>query len=136
MFAKLRLAALPAVVAASLATAPAGASDILEACSADIKTYCSAVEPGYGRLISCLYAHELVISDACDAATSDMSDILDTMFASLRTVVEQCSGDIQKLCEGVAPGEGRIFTCLATNEKDLSDGCASVMSVVKMPGHE
>lgn len=133
MLGKLRIAALSLAVGLG-ATTGAGASDVLSACGGDIKQYCSAVEPGYGRLISCLYAHELVISDECDAATADIADILDTMFASMRVVIEECSTDILKLCEGVAPGEGRIFTCLASQQADLSEGCAGVMSVVKLPG--
>ena len=104
------------------------------ACSADISQYCSAVEPGNGRLISCLYAHEFVVSDACDAATGDLADIMDTMFASLRTVYDACHTDIYKLCEGVAPGEGRIFGCLINNRDALSDDCGGMLSTVKMPG--
>jgi len=136
MLGHLRTAAVSLALGLAATTTGAGAMDIVNACRADIEQYCSAVEPGYGRLASCLYAHELVISDECDAATADVADILDTMFASMRVVIEECSTDILKLCEGVAPGEGRIFTCLATNRAELSEGCGEIMSVVKLPGQQ
>lgn len=132
MLGTLRIAAIPLVLA--LSGMNAGAADILKACADDIGQYCSAVEAGNGRMMACLYAHELVISDECDAATGDVSDIIDTMFASLRTVYEACHADIYKLCEGVAPGEGRIFSCLVNNRDELSDSCGEIMSTVRMPG--
>ncbi len=134
MHAKLRLAAVPVILA--LSAMSAGASDILRSCAGDIGQYCSAVEPGNGRMLSCLYAHELVISDDCDAAIGDAADIIDTMFSSMRTVLEACSGDIYTLCQDVAPGEGRIFSCLINNRDALSDSCTGVMSLVKMPGQQ
>ena len=45
------------------------------ACATDIKTYCSTVTPGEGRMIYCMQAHEDKISPNCafeleDAATA------------------------------------------------------------------
>lgn len=134
MNAKTILAALP--LTAALMATPAPAADIIKACAPDIAEYCSAVEPGYGRMISCLYAHELVVSEGCDAAMGDAADILDTMFASLRTIYEECSGDIQTLCGDVPAGEGRIFSCLINNRDALSDSCTGIVSTVRMPGQD
>lgn len=134
MKAKTILAAL--ALSGTVAATPAFSADILKACAPDISQYCSAVEAGNGRLVSCLYAHELVVSDECDAAMGDIADILDTMFASLRVVYEECSADIFKLCGDVAPGEGRIFSCLINHRTELSDGCSDIMSTVKMPGQK
>lgn len=129
----IRLTAL-ALSLGLVSAAPAGAADILASCAPDIEEYCSQVEPGHGRLISCLYAHELVISDACDGAMGDAADILDTMFFSMRVVLTECSADILTKCDGIAPGEGRIFSCLANHEAELSDGCSDVISTVRLPG--
>lgn len=112
-----------AAIALSL-TAPAGAADILAACADDVSEYCPAVELGHGRLAACLYAHETVISDGCYAATSDVGDILDTMFDGLRAILEMCGQDIAAHCGTVQPGEGRIFTCLAEHQADLSPSCS------------
>ena len=38
-------------------------------------------------------------------------------------VMEACKHDVQTLCAGIAPGEGRIKACLKTNHQSLSPGC-------------
>lgn len=128
---KLRAISLAAVIATT--ATPTLSADFLLACGQDIPQYCSAVEPGYGRLISCLYAHELVLSDSCSQATNEMSDILDTIFASIREVVQACSADIRVQCADVAAGEGRVFMCLAANRQVLSDDCGTIIGNVQLP---
>ncbi len=34
-----------------------------------------------------------------------------------------CEGDIEKFCQGVPPGGGRVAQCLKQNRKRLSPGC-------------
>lgn len=118
------------------ASVPTRAGDILMACSADIQRYCSAVEFGNGRLISCLYAHELVVEDACDAAIGDAADVLDTMFASLGEIQRSCGDDIQNYCSDIPPGEGRVLTCLAQQFDSLSDGCAAIAAYIPLEEDE
>ena len=38
-----------------------------------------------------------------------------------------CQGDAKKLCQGVAPGGGRILECLAKQKGSLSDPCKAVV---------
>jgi hypothetical protein len=38
-------------------------------------------------------------------------------------VMDACRHDVQTLCAGIAPGEGRIKACLKTNHQSLSAGC-------------
>lgn len=125
--------AFAATIALSAWGGEARAADIINACAADVSTYCDAVEPGHGRLLSCLYAHETVISEACQEATGDMADLLDMFFEGTRVVQQQCSGDIRSLCGEIDPGEGRIFSCLDEHRAELSDGCKGVMETVKLP---
>lgn len=120
-------------LAAFVTTTPAFAADFLRSCGPDILEYCSAVEPGHGRLISCLYAHELVIGEDCAEATTEMADIIDTMFASLREVQQSCSNDIPNLCGDVDAGGGRVFMCLAANKDTLSESCGAIIGVVQIP---
>ncbi|MED5622268.1 cysteine rich repeat-containing protein [Ideonella sp. BN130291] len=39
------------------------------------------------------------------------------------TVAEACKGDVEKLCPGVQPGEGRVVACLKEHKKDVSKEC-------------
>lgn len=39
-----------------------------------------------------------------------------------------CRADVQKLCSGVKPGEGRIIACLKENSSKLSPACAERLS--------
>ena len=34
-----------------------------------------------------------------------------------------CKADIEKLCPGVKPGEGRIVSCLKEKQNEVSDAC-------------
>ena len=35
-----------------------------------------------------------------------------------------CRADVQKLCKGIHPGEGRIAACLKQHESEISPGCS------------
>lgn len=41
--------------------------------------------------------------------------------------VEACKADVEKLCPGVQPGEGRIAACLKGKHRQLSDGCKAAI---------
>jgi hypothetical protein len=42
-----------------------------------------------------------------------------------------CKADIQRLCQGVRPGGGRIAGCLKAHENDLTVGCAKELQKLK-----
>lgn len=42
-------------------------------------------------------------------------------------VVEACKTDVEKLCPGVQPGEGRIAACMKSKHRQLSDGCKAAL---------
>ncbi|MEO1459479.1 MAG: cysteine rich repeat-containing protein [Pseudomonadota bacterium] len=113
--------------------APASAQSVLEACAEDIATYCASVEPGHGRIAACLYAHETTISEGCDAATGETSDILDTFFARLREVYEACGPDAARFCSDVETGGGRVLACLKENESEIESACAAVIDRAPLP---
>jgi hypothetical protein len=39
-----------------------------------------------------------------------------------------CAGDIGTLCQGVAPGGGRIMQCLSARSTSLSSACRDVLA--------
>jgi len=103
------------------------AQGVLEDCAADVTTYCADVELGHGRVLSCLYAHEDKISDACYAATIDYHDAMDFMFASVRETLAACAADIGTHCAGTEFGHGRILTCLSENKTEIAPACKKVI---------
>ena len=103
------------------------AQSIFESCETDLKAYCGQVTPGNGHIVACLYAHEDTLSENCDAATEDHSNLLDWFFESVRYVMDQCANDIQKHCADVAFGGGRIFSCLVEKTSSLTDGCKALV---------
>ena len=113
------------------ASGVAGAQGLLESCRTDIVQFCSKVSPGDGRVISCLYAHEDVISEACDAATDDMADLIDGFFAGVRDAFAICAPDIEKNCSDVKVGQGRLVSCLASNQATLGKDCGDIVARLK-----
>lgn len=126
----LTLAAMWAV----LSTGPIGtasaqdiAQDVRNACANDVKTYCSQVTPGEGRLMACIYAHEDRISDDCDMALVEAGDKLASIADKVRSAVASCAKDIRTHCSGMSPGDGKIFQCLRDNKQSLSSDCGEVV---------
>lgn len=44
---------------------------------------------------------------------------------------QYCKADIQRLCKGTKPGDGKIMNCLKTHENDLTVGCAKELKALK-----
>ncbi|MEL6487913.1 MAG: cysteine rich repeat-containing protein, partial [Pseudomonadota bacterium] len=63
-------------------------------CGADIADFCSEVLPGSGRLQSCLYAHQDLISDECFAANEQTGVMLETVFDGYYAFLEVCNADL------------------------------------------
>ena len=125
-----------AVLVTALATFAVGsarAQGVFEACGEEISTRCADVQPGNGRLVACLYAHEEKLSESCDTAVADVADMLDQFFEIVRYANQECRPDIAKLCSGVQRGGGRILSCLKENAGDLSTECSSVMGRIIAP---
>lgn len=113
------------------ASGVAGAQGLLESCKTDIVELCSKVTPGDGRVMSCLYAHEDSLSEACDAATADIGDLIDGFFSGVREAYAICAPDIEKNCSDVKIGQGRLVSCLASNQATLGKDCGDIVARLK-----
>jgi multidrug efflux system outer membrane protein len=99
-------------VADRLATAPADAFP----CMAEIEKFCKEVPPGAGRLLECLGSHEAELSDICRQK-------VDKTRARLEEAKKICAPDLDKFCQGVAPGQGRLLNCLKAQMNNLTPAC-------------
>ena len=107
----------------SLASAQGPVEDALEGCSNELKTYCSAVTPGGGRLVSCAKAHEDKLSSECVSAINRAGYWVQFIASTLQYVVTQCKADALKYCPDVQLGEERVLNCLASNRAELNKYC-------------
>ncbi len=126
-----------AILTLSLMVASSGramAQSVFDACGKEIESHCADVTPGDGRLLSCLYAHEDKISDACDAAIAEIADLLDTFFELVRYSKQECRADIEKFCTDVEIGGGRVFSCLNSHKAELTGACSTVIAGIELPG--
>lgn len=93
-------------------------------CEAELKTYCSKVTLGEGRILACLYAHNDKISGKCEYALFDAAAQLERFIATLSYVVNECADDLEEYCGSVRAGQGRLAECLLEKNKGkISNRC-------------
>ncbi len=118
----------------SLATAAVAAEGLVDSvakgCEKELKTYCSKVTPGEGRLLACIYAHGDKLSSRCEYALYDAAVQLERAIQSLAYVFNECEADIDKLCSTTQPGQGRIAACLDKNAAKVSQRCNQALKDV------
>jgi len=111
----------------------ATAQSVFEACGEDVANHCEAVTPGNGRIFACLYAHEDMISESCDAVIVDVASLLDQFFELIRYTKQECRADIEKHCMDVEMGGGRIYSCLKSHKAELTSDCSTVLESISVP---
>ena len=123
-----------AVTFAALAIGGAGAQDLVEnvakGCEKELTSYCSNVTPGEGRVLACLYAHNDKLSGQCEYALYDAAVQLERFVAALAYLANECDEDLDKYCEGVEAGEGRLLKCLDDNSAKISGRCTQALKDV------
>ena len=98
-----------------------------QGCAADLKTHCSTVTPGEGRLAFCLTAHADKRTASCETALAVARKEAELLITEVNRSIEACSPDIADLCSGTEPGEGRIAQCLMEQRGSLSASCGQVL---------
>lgn len=119
-----------------LTQAPAlAANDLLDSvakgCEKEIKSNCSKVTPGEGRVLACIYAYNDKLSNQCEQALYDAAVQLERAVQALVYIANECDADIQKLCADIRPGDGRIAACLNKNAATVSKRCNQALEQVQ-----
>jgi hypothetical protein len=107
-------------------------NNAIESCKKELKTYCKDVKPGDGRILACMYAHSDKISSRCEYALYDASVQLERAVSAITYVATECKTDLKSICSAVAPGKGRLATCLLENKKKLSTRCSQAVDDVNL----
>ncbi len=114
-------------------TAASLVNTVKTGCEEELKSYCSQVTPGEGRVLACLYSHQEKLSGRCEYALYDASAQLERFIATLSYVATECEADLDKYCSSVAAGEGRLVNCLTGQQVDkLSQRCDRALQDAKL----
>jgi hypothetical protein len=105
--------------------AEAAVEKVLAACEPDLKSFCTTVTPGEGRLALCLMAHEDKISGTCYDALLGVAEGIDLAISNVDRAAKACGPDIKKHCSTVEAGQGRIAQCLIDKKSELSTACSA-----------
>lgn len=103
---------------------------VADGCKMEIEKYCGQVTPGQGRILACLFAHGDKLSAKCEYALYDAAVQLERAVAALTYVANECDADLEKYCQSIAPGEGRLLECLEKHEKQVSGRCKQALKDV------
>lgn len=121
-----------AVCMTFLFTLSANAADNLvetvrNGCKTELETYCKDVTPGESRILACLYSRSDKLSAKCEYALYDAAVQLERAVAALTYLVNECADDLNKFCQDVPAGEGRLLDCLEKNTADVSARCKNAI---------
>ncbi len=94
--------------------------DVQAACRDDAANYCAGVKAGEGNILRCLRENRSLLSSGCQGVLAGAQE-------KANEFKKACSKDARKLCKGIAPGEGRVLSCLKSREAELSPACKALM---------
>jgi hypothetical protein len=101
--------------------------EIGAACGDDVWKLCPDVRVGGGRVLKCLASNGSKLSAGCKPVVQQTEE----KSAEFKKV---CGADVEKLCPGVASGQGRVLACLRGKEAELAPACKTLMQpLLAMP---
>src|SRR5262245_5956339 len=117
-----RSVVLAGALVAWLASTGVGRAD--PPCVADIKKLCSNVPATAAKIQACLQENEAQLSKECAGHVANLRK-------NAQQLAAICVWDIERFCPDVAPGQGRIVSCLQTNKDSLSPICKEQFNKAK-----
>ena len=106
----------PLTVALSMTATPVHANRRGGPCREDVKKLCPDLKRGSGGVGDCLNQHAAELSAACQ-------DHLSKIKAKMDAWRQACQDDVQKFCNDIDAGHGKIIKCLHKNHDGLSQSC-------------
>jgi OmpA-OmpF porin, OOP family len=101
-----------------------------DGCSKEVNSMCAQVPLGGGRVMNCLFDHENELSSGCKAAIDKGESTIEAALGDANFFGANCAADMQRLCPGVTPGEGRLLACLMDNINNTELRCYDAMMKV------
>jgi hypothetical protein len=89
-------------------------------CADEAAKFCQNATGVQGRM-QCLTEHDAELSPQCQARVR-------TMAARAKEMSDACQSDVQRLCQDVAVGGGRLPRCLKQHESELSSTCKDILA--------
>lgn len=115
------------LLAARLATA-AEVPAALEPCTAEVERLCADVAVGEGRLVGCLRAHDLELSEPCRTRVTGLIARRRNGPALGPQTMLACKTDLGTHCAGIASGGGRLRACLDQHAAQLAPRCTRALA--------
>jgi hypothetical protein len=98
-------------------------AELKSACEEDFKSYCANVTTGEARIVFCMLANEDKISSKCVDAVIGVADRIEMKMSKLVRTAQACETDINKSCNAVRAGDGRLMQCIRDHQDKLSSAC-------------
>jgi hypothetical protein len=98
-------------------------------CADDAAKYCNGVNPGGGRMATCLKEHEKDLSPGCKQRNHEM------MMRS-KGMHKACADDVDTFCKDVQPGKGNMANCMREHKSELSAECQKEFGKGRHRGHK
>lgn len=105
---------------------------VVKSCEDEIKSYCSQVTPGEGRLLACFYAHGDKLSGRCEYALFSAAAELEQFAAAVTHLATECHDDLLEHCAEVELGEGRVASCLLEHKEEVTEACRQAIEATEL----
>jgi hypothetical protein len=98
-----------------------------EACSGDVREFCSSVKSEDELIAACLEEHKSELSESCKRYREAAQKTVEALQNTVETLIAKCGEDTKKLCSNVGPGDGRLLRCLRQHEQEVSMACKQLI---------